>query len=219
MIIKIKEKSVSGEILREGYELDIQGITTWLKHHKIVPQNAQVNMYSDISEWYRSGAETFMTTAEVEYSNSSTTVYSKFVVKALVNFCPEEQLNSWKKRREFLHKIGIPVSKWIDTYSCSIIEPYYALDKEAFIALNFVNELSKIAALLDIHGFFSLKFIDDIRSDGTSLYYIDFGSDLGEPSSKKSNEAKRALEKYCLSKGVEFPYTIYDLIIKQNVVP
>lgn len=194
----------------------MQGITAWLKYHKIVPQNAQVNLYSDISEWYRSGAETFVTTAEVEYSNSSTTIDSKFVLKALVNFFPKEQLKSWKKRREFLHKIGIPVSKWIDTYSGIIIEPYYALDKEVFITPNFVNELSKIAAILDIHGFFSLKFIDDIRSDGASLFYIDFGSDLGEPSSNKTTEAKRTLEKYCLSKGIKFPHTIYDLIIKQN---
>lgn len=98
------------------------------------------------------------------------------------------------RRREILKRNGIPVSFWYHYADATIFEDFYpnTASEVSFEKILYIgNKLDKL-------GFTTLKFTDDIRADKNgNPFFIDFGFDLGEPSSKFTISAKNyLLEKY-----------------------
>jgi hypothetical protein len=187
--IQIIDKGASSEIIRQGYELNADGITKWLVGKKIIEQNDRLLNYIDLSPWRRAGGETYYTDFQIT-TNKKT---SHIVVKSLVTMFPERSLQDWARRRNILAGIGIPVSNWYWYGEAAIIEDFYNFSAKEKVSF---NTLLWIGFKLDSLGFPSLNFIDDIRADGGGKpYYIDFGFDLGEPSGVRTAYAKRCLHK------------------------
>jgi len=71
-----------------------------------------------------------------------------------------------------------------------LFEDYYPY---TFEKIDF-NKLLEIGWKLDMLGFTTLSFLNDIRADeNNNPFYIDFGFDLGEPSPMQKECAKNNL--------------------------
>ena len=66
----------------------------------------------------------------------------------------------------------------------------------SFAKLGMLPKLEEIAKKLDAKGYHVLKFIDDIMSDGRSLFYVDFGFDLGDAGREGSDTAIKQFEDF-----------------------
>ena len=207
--------SVSSEIERQGCELDPHGIALWLSTNGIMPASADLLGYVDQSPW-RLGGETAVCWASARYVTDARTIERGFVLKSLVGLLPHLQERTWRERRSLLHSMGIPVSQWYSCSSAMIVEPHYPFGRDSFAQLDVLPELARIAALLDAHGFAPIDYIDDLRSDGDTLYYVDFGFDLGSPSSAPKSLAHRTLTKFCGANALAFPVEAYRSALSET---
>ena len=197
MSIKVIDKGASSEIVRQGYELNVEGITEWLVSKNVMEQHDRLISYADRSAWRRGGGETYYTDFQITTSKK----ISHIVIKSLVTLFPERSLQDWKRRRNILAENEIPVSNWYWYGEATILEDFYkytAKDKVRF------ESLLQIGFKLDSLGFRSNSFIDDIRADDAgNPYFVDFGFDLGEPSSIRTTFAKGYLCKIYPSRILE----------------
>lgn len=185
--LKIIENSASSEITRQGYSLDKIGISDWLIKKNLILPKDEILSYADLTAWARTGGETYSTSFEFATSQGR----KQINIKALVTMFPEKSLLDWAKRRNILAENGIQVSNWYFTSEATIYEDFYPFTAKEKIKF---ETLLSIGHKLDSLGFATLKFIDDIRADEFgNPYFIDFGFDLGEPSSEKSTSAKEYL--------------------------
>lgn len=184
--IEIIDKGASTEVTRENYTLDQNGITKWLQTKKIISKHDILLNYKDLTPWTRTGGETYGTSFEIRTNNQKKQIF----IKALVTLLPEKSLLDWFRRREILEKNGISVSFWYHYADATIFEEFYpySSNKVPF------EEILYIGYKLDMLGFSTLKFTDDIRADKNGKpFFVDFGFDLGEPSNIKTTNAKKYL--------------------------
>jgi len=204
------DHSVSSEIKREGFGLDPYGIQSWLHCRRIVPEDATILCFCDETPWQAIGSETFSTRAFCTYATKTDIKDCRFLLKALVGMNPSGQQKVWTSRRNMLMQMGIGVSQWFSCSSATITEPYYEYGHDTFFKLGFLSALAEVAGLLDGLGFRTLDYISDMRSDGHSLYYIDFGFDLGEPSETVTSHALNRLRSFCQDHDETVPESIYE---------
>ena len=188
-------KAISDDILKKGFLLDKEGLSSWLKQKNLLHEKDDLISFEDLTPWSRTGGETYSTT----FTYSTVKEKYELIAKAIVTTNPEKSLSDWAKRRQLLSANGIPVANWLWTGEATIIEPFYP--KTYKEVANF-ETLIKIAFTLDKLGFTTLKFLDDIRCDSRgNPFYIDFGFDLGEPSENNKKVAKEYLLKQCADKA------------------
>ena len=187
----------SSEITKQGYSLDEKGITDWLINKNIILNKSDLLVYSDLTPWMRTGGETYSTV--FEFSTAETT--KQIIIKAIVTMFPEKSLLDWARRRNILAENDIPVSNWYFASDATIYEDFYPFTAKEMVAF---ETLLSIGHKLDLLGFATLKFIDDIRADQNgNPYFIDFGFDLAEPSEDKTSSAKGYLIKVFPDKLLE----------------
>jgi hypothetical protein len=156
----------------------------------------------DKSEWHRGGAQTFIADSVVIVAGDSGVQdpghERQVIAKALISFGspPGMLMASWLERRETLAALGIPVPQLFGAVSGTIFEEFIEddLSPKSFLTPGMAEELGRIAAVLDAAGFATLSFLADLRRRGTTLYYVDFGADLGSPGDVRSSNARRELE-------------------------
>jgi hypothetical protein len=181
-----------------------------------MPPDATLLGYEDKTEWARAGSETYLCRGFARYQHNDHKCTVHFVVKALVGMFPLEQEKNWARRRKLLQSLGIPVSHWFCHFDALILEPYYEYGEESFVQLGLVEDLGPIGAILDRNGFVTLNFIADLRSDGVSLYYTDFGSDLGEPGTHPCDHARRELGRFCARHGIRVPESYNSRLMRPS---
>ena len=183
------EKAITADIEKSGTLLDQNGLTKWLIGKNLLSENETLFNFGDIQSWTRAGGETYTSVFSFQTDKQDTTV----LVKAIVTTNPEKSLIDWTNRRKILSDNNIPVSNWFWTGEATIYETYYP--NKAEHTTDF-NQLIEIAFRLDNLGFTTLKFTDDILCDEDgNPFYVDFGFDLGEPSTDTKTHAKDYLIK------------------------
>lgn len=194
--IKTLDKGITTDILKKGLTLDKKGISSWLKDKSLLQDEEELNSFQDMTPWTRTGGETYSTT----FSYSSNKRIYNLIAKEIVTIHPEKSLLDWTRRRKILFDNNIPVSNWLWTGDATIIETFYPKD---YTETSKFEDLLKIAFSLDKLGFSTLNFLDDLRCDEDgNPHYIDFGFDLGEPSSNiKENSKQYLLKKYSQKAG------------------
>lgn len=211
--IHLLESAASHEMIKPGNLSPAALIENWLKDHHVIPFESLLLEYVDEEQWFRSGSETYLARASAKYllpQDHENTITVPFVLKALVGLFPSAQADKWRTRRNMLQQIGISVSNWFDLYDATIVEPFYPYGKDSFNNPAYLPDLVRIASLLDSHGYRTLSFLSDLRSNGEQLFYIDFGFDLGEPDTNiTSDNAKRTLQEFCQKNHLEFPDRLY----------
>ena len=98
---------------------------------------------------------------------------------------------------------GVIYEEFIDQdFSVTTVLPADILEQVAFIA-----------AQLDKKGFATFSFINYIRVKNNKLYYVDFGSDLGEPALEKWDSALKLLISKLTAEQLSTVRPIYAKII------
>lgn len=137
--------------------------------------------------WFRSGAETYCIAFSVNKAQSKSISCQKYIIKACTPFCPalsiDTVLDNWVMRRKCLQNENILVPKLIHRGKGLIIENYipYALDELAPIDSELKEQINYIANVLSKLRFSAINPFTDLRSDGSKIYFVDFGEDLGNP--------------------------------------
>lgn len=173
----------SSEIKNEGYNLTLKDIKKWLIVKNVLTLFDNLILYNDVKDWYRSGGETYITSFMIKYERNDVIEVKNIILKAIVSLNSELQLINWGKRRQIMIDAKIPVSNWYTNYKGVIVEDFYPYDYDY---VKNIYLLKDIAKKLDNLGFYCIDYLRDIRSDELgNPYYVDFGSDIGEPTFKK----------------------------------
>lgn len=196
-------------------EFKTEDISLCLLKVGVLKEGEVLQAYHDISAWQRGGAETYNTVATITVKEHE----RKFIAKALVSMVtkPEQQLANWSSRRTIIQQLGIKTPKLFAELNGVIYEEFidnnFSLDSN--LQKTILEQLAFIAGQLDRKGFTTLSFINDIRLKDTTLYYVDFGSDLGEPSQDKKDSAIKLLMSKLTNEQLSVVRPIYDKILSE----
>jgi len=177
-------------------EFKTKDLTICLNKIGVLDNDESLTSYTDLTKWLRGGAETYIAISSVTTNKG----LKKFIAKALISIAsqPDKQLEGWMKRRKIIESLNIRTPKLFSALNGVIYEQF--IDEPLIInptvTRGVIEQLVFIASQLDSIGFTTLSFINDIRISSDDLYYVDFGSDLGEPSYTSGDCAT----KYLLSK-------------------
>jgi hypothetical protein len=190
---------LSEEFLRIGTgDTQAERMQEALMKSNILQSGERLLGISDVTPWHRGGAETYVADSIIELQ-SKHEERRHVIAKALVSFGsrPEAQLASWVKRRTLIAELGIRVPYMYSASRGAIYEEFIEseLEPTSFTVPKLLEEMAKIAATLDHSGFATIAFLSDLRRRADKLYYIDFGSDLGEPGQVATSCARGLLER------------------------
>ncbi len=136
--------------------------------------------YTDVQGWRRGGAETFIAIAELSTSEMT----RRFIGKALISFVsrPSELVDIWMRRRQLLESKGVRAPKVYAALNGTLYEEYidHPLPNIGNLPTYLTADLARMVAALDHLGFRPLDFLRDVRVREDQIYYVDFGSDLGD---------------------------------------
>jgi hypothetical protein len=149
------------------------------------PSNCSLTLVRD---WYRAGAESYIYVFDIVCTNDKT----RLLFKAFVGFPAGGSLvakhNEMLYRRELLADNGVAVPRLYGVAGATILEEYIVDDLDTGIAgadskarRNLAEDLIHYGAVLDRLGFFPVSPFSDLRTDGSRLFVVDFGADLGPP--------------------------------------
>ena len=166
----------------------------------VVKSDEQLYSYEEWHNYTRSGAEVYVAAAQVIVEKGGKREARPFVSKAIIN--GNESMKQMLKRRTMLASFDILVPELYSTTDACINEQFipYAIDSytvlKGHITLHVLNDIIHAATVLDIRGFPTFSFIDDMRTDGKRAYYVDFGWDLWNPGKHPVDNAYRTLIKF-----------------------
>lgn len=142
-------------------------------------------------DWRRAGAETYTCRFSVSTSGKPT---KELIIKACVAYSAggtlEGILEDWVARRKLLSEHGVRTPSLVFAGEGVIVEEYvpfplfrFLKDSAGTTRLCLLRELGQLAATLVTLRFASQDPYSDLRTDGTGVFVVDFGSDLGPPGS------------------------------------
>lgn len=169
---------------------EIERLHLALERIGIIDQTTEVTEVRDVLPWQRGGAETFICVVQVGLSSETI----RCIAKALVSFGtkPEDQLASWIRRRQLLSDAGVAVPRLYGATSATIYEQYIddrLPPSPPDLQPDLLIQVIRVAAILDALGFVPVDFLRDLRVEDGRAYYVDFGSDLGDPSETPKGRA------------------------------
>ncbi|MCX5708146.1 MAG: hypothetical protein NTY14_04110, partial [Candidatus Omnitrophica bacterium] len=191
------------EGLVKGFEKSGLSLEQGLRGLKIIRENERLLLSEEVFDWRRGGAETFLASVRIVLENDKGQQYSRqFLAKAVIKMFPDKVAQEWLKRKEILDRLGIKTQEvfahqqgegvlYVSWLPFTGMEAFSAATGEHKTDL--IKKLASIAARLDVAGFAARDFLHDLVSDGDELYYMDFGSDLGEPSWQQTITSKEKL--------------------------
>lgn len=162
-----------------------ESLTEALIQLNLLTENEQFRSIEIKREWQRGGAETF----NLIFSILTSRRLASFIIKACVPFSPaigiDHVIQKWCKRRQILRERGVCVPTLYASGFGLIVEdliPMQLVDLDQSLwttqideqVLNFANTLSELR-------FSPLSPFADLMTDGSRVYQVDFGEDLGDP--------------------------------------
>ncbi len=214
------KNGLSGEYSRLGSgSSDVERLSNGLIKTKVLKYGEVLLKYDDSAAWHQGGEETFIADCKIDYRSESGEIRSRHVIgKALVSMSlPSERLLQTRlQRRSFLSEKGIRVPELYWAQDGLILEEFL----EESVPLDHVpqhvlQQIARIAALLDRCGFVTLSFLSDLRMKDDELYYVDFGFDLGDPSTTIVENARHTIESRLVEPYKSQCLRIYDEIVSR----
>jgi hypothetical protein len=170
--------------------LSIKSIPAALAVAGIIESQDQFEGLSCISDWHRSGAETHLYIFDVLSNTNS----RRIVLKACTPTAPtsrsiDQILNEWIARRNLTASHGISVPKLYGRGKGILLEEYIPYTLQEVLSetnnMSAVVDAASLLGTLSRLGFEPISTLTDLRSRGTDAVLVDFGSDLGQPSSRR----------------------------------
>ena len=144
----------------------------------------------ELSAWHRGGAETYVYTFAVLQSIRVQKCILKAMVAATPTTPPERQLEKWLTRRHRLAEFGVMVPRLFGAGDGVLLEEFIETDAieqlrsdatERTSSPSIQDRLESLCALVYQAGFRPVCILPNLRLANDELFWIDFGSDLGEP--------------------------------------
>lgn len=139
------------------------------------------------SVWYRGGAETYLFDFEIRRNGLP-------VRRALIKACTpfpggtsiEDTLSEWLSRRHLLEHHGVHTPRLHYAGRGVIVEEFipHSLDRRLLTSPHrnsLLTELQRLSEIISDLGFKATAPFSDLRSRGTDVVMVDFGTDLGPP--------------------------------------
>lgn len=169
----------------EGDSL-VERISIALRQLNVLEDGEELFAYSEIKDWQRGGDESFYAAADVKVSRDDEVISRPFVSKAIISMCIDITIKNMVKRKDILEKAGVKVPHFYSVGNGCINQQYlpftvYETIKEGRMTDGMLDQLIDIAAAVDKVGFLTMNYVSDLMTDMEDVYYVDFGSDLGEP--------------------------------------
>lgn len=165
-----------------------------LREMHIISADEKLIGYREETEFERRGAESYGTAFTVSIEKPDGRIESRMVyAKAIVNPFPQMRTELEVERLRLLESWGIRTPRIYGYGRGTIYQEYLSGDWKSLLSRlksgaipdcqrsYYLNEIARIAAILDFRGVYAVDFIRDLWTDGDGrLYYVDAGSDLGE---------------------------------------
>jgi hypothetical protein len=147
--------------------------------------------------WERGGAETYVFRFWVK---DPANIEAGYIIKVCVTLDLargiEGTLSKWIERRNLLAGCGVSVPKLFYSGRGQIIEeliPWHLRDRLSLgneQVQDMFTSLAEYAGHLSRHGFFPIGAFEDLRSRGSDVVAVDFGSDLGSPGATTGGSSR-----------------------------
>lgn len=139
--------------------------------------------------WLRGGAETYLLHFAVRTQSATRRYLLKACTPAVGAVSLEQIFGAWLQRRRLIDDAGLSTPHLFGVGSAVLLEEYIDLhlrdalsSEKARAAL--LSQIGLLVGTLDRLGFSPISLFDDLRSRGTDVVVVDFGSDLGAAETK-----------------------------------
>jgi hypothetical protein len=155
--------------------------------------------------WRRGGAETYLYRFKVIGGKRTHDVVLKAVTAFSTSRTLTELAEEWVGRRRLLADAGVATPTLYFAGRALLVEQYIGeklgpwLRRRPDNGIQLTDQVFRLAAAMDRHGFSPVGSFERLRTDGENIYIVDFGQDLGPPGVKRRRgrglltEAKRWL--------------------------
>jgi hypothetical protein len=172
--------------------------------------------------WRRGGAESFICSGVISIrTEDNLELERRIILKAYSGFgsSPESKVRAWQERSKELAKHGIPISKVYSVFKGVLFAEFIEWSLIEFLAIHntvsyvvwAAKNLSAIADRLQHLRAHPVSLLPDLRTDGSLIYLVDFGEDLGEipGTEEESNFCRSLLKKELHRYGLEDLATVF----------
>jgi hypothetical protein len=141
--------------------------------------------------WRRGGAETYLYRFKVIGAAHEHDVLLKAVTAFSTSRTLSELAEEWACRRRLLAAGGIRTPKCYFSGRALLVEQYiekklaHWLRRQPANSVELTDQVFALAGVMDRLGFSPVSAFDHLRTDGESVYIVDFGQDLGPPGIKR----------------------------------
>jgi hypothetical protein len=155
--------------------------------------------------WRQGGAETYIYRFKVTGARKEHDVLLKAVTAFSMSLSLNQIVEEWVRRRQLLAEAGVRTPTLYFAGRALLVEQYVGeklsqwLQRNTNIDSRMTDQVFRLAAVMDRHGFSPIHAFKDLRTDGEGVYIVDFGADLGPPGVRRQrserllNEARRWL--------------------------
>jgi hypothetical protein len=153
----------------------------------LLPREALLVRYRDLTPWRVGGAETYIAEFEITFRAEHTTSTRHVLAKAIVTFHGlDDTARIWSQRMDRLALYGVKTPEVCAYWQGTLFQSYIPYDFETFFrdasgveqtALG--GDLVRLAERVDSAGFRPIALVHNLRTDGQDIYLVDVGEDLG----------------------------------------
>ena len=161
-------------------------VRQWLVEHGFISEQAESYQIAVVDDWDRPGSESYVMHFSVsETARDGSLSRQDFISKACIKVPSAETMQEWLLRREMLNEVGLSTPRLFATERAALIEEFIPYTfKEAFSNASDDDRktmLSELVTAYDtlVQNGFHPRIMNDLRSRGTDVVFVDFGEDLG----------------------------------------
>jgi hypothetical protein len=178
-------------------------------------------LIQEVQDWTRGGAETYVYRFRVVLGAAVQEVLLKAIVACSLTKALTEIADEWVARRRLLDCHGIKTPKLYCAKRALVMERFIPHNLSDFLRKtsdppnDLMNQVIHYAVVLDELGFSPPAPFHSLRTDGTDVFAVDYGRDLGPPTlvSRKDgrmlSEAIRWLNRFGLAIDEEPANSLY----------
>ncbi|MEO8421313.1 MAG: hypothetical protein ABI457_08980 [Hyphomicrobium sp.] len=144
--------------------------------------------------WQRGGPETYHYRFKVIDQGQEHDVLLKAVTAFSTTCTLRELVDEWVCRRHLLASGGVRTPKFYFSGRGLLVEQYvgqklaHRLRRRPGNSMKLIDQVFALAGVMDRLGFSPVSAFNRLRTDGESVYMVDFGQDLGPPGIKRRRE-------------------------------
>ena len=148
----------------------------------------------EIHPWRRGGAETYLYRFKVIGAAQEHDVLLKAVTAFSTTRTLRELVDEWVCRRHLLASGGVRMPKFYFSGRGLLVEQYveeklaHRLRRRPANSVELTDQVFALAGIMDRLGFSPVSAFNRLRTDGESVYIVDFGQDLGPPGVRRRRQ-------------------------------